>query len=59
MAIVLAAFSIICLAIGVGATIHRIRESTDKRTIVENSVLCTIWSIMIIFDIMTILDGLL
>ena len=59
MVIAIAVFSIICLAIGVRTTISKIRESTDKNTTVENSVLCTLWIIMIICDIIIIIGELL
>lgn len=59
MVIGLAVFSIICLTIGVISSIHKIRKSSDKSTIIENSACCTAWIIMIIFDIMMIIDKLL
>lgn len=58
MVIALAVFSIICLTIGVISSIREIRESTVKSTIVENSILCTMWIILIIFDILLIIDKL-
>ena len=58
MVIALAVFSIICLTIGVITSIREIRESTVKSTIVENSALCTMWIILIIFDILLIIDKL-
>lgn len=58
MVIALAVFAIICLTIGVISSIRKIRESTDKSTIVENSTLCTMWIILIIFDVILIIDKL-
>ena len=58
MVIALAVFSIICLTIGVISSIRKIRESTVKSTIVENSTLCTMWIILIIFDVILIIDKL-
>ena len=59
MVIALAVFAIICLTIGVISSIRKIRESTDKSTIVENSALCTIWIVLIISDIVLIINELL
>ena len=58
MVIALAVVSIICLTIGVISSIHKIRESTDKSTIVENSVCCTVWIVLIISDIVLIINEL-
>ena len=59
MVIALAVFAIICLTIGVISSIRKIRESTDKSTIVENSALCTVWIVLIISDIVLIINELL
>lgn len=58
MVIALAVFSIICLTIGVISSIREIHKNTVKSTIIENSVLCTIWIILIICDIILIIDKL-